>query len=112
MHSFVKIGSLSIEVFLFFSFSHSIIKLWILLFPSFKIFLHVPPFVESVELIEQRLLKENFVKVFSLFTSHHDIDVLQIFYILQVDFVPTCLQVQSFDSQQGRNMDVHDLNLC
>jgi hypothetical protein len=64
--------------------------------------------VEGVGLIEQRLLKENYEEVFSLFITLHNIDVLQIFYILQVDFVPICLHVQSFDSQQGRNMDVHE----
>jgi hypothetical protein len=53
--------------------------------------MQVPPYVEGVDLIEQRLLKENSKEVFSLFTTLHDIDVLKIFYILQVDFVPTCL---------------------
>jgi len=47
--------------------------------------------MEGVEMIEQRLLEENFQKVFSLFTTLHDIDVLQKNYILQVDFVFTCL---------------------
>jgi hypothetical protein len=64
--------------------------------------------MEGVEMIEQRLLEENFEEVFSLFTTLHDIDVLQKNYILQVDFVFTCLQVQNFDSQQGKNMDVHE----
>jgi hypothetical protein len=47
--------------------------------------------MEGVEMIEQRLLEENFEEVFSLFTILHDIDVLQKIYILQVDFVFTCL---------------------
>jgi hypothetical protein len=64
------------------------------------------PFVEGVKLVEQRLIEENFEEVFSLFKTLQDINVFQIFYILQVDFGPTCLQEQSFDSQQGKNMDV------
>jgi hypothetical protein len=54
------------------------------------------------------LLEENFEDVFSLFTTLQDIDVLQKIYILQVDFVPIYLQVQSFDSQQVGDMDVHE----
>jgi hypothetical protein len=53
-------------------------------------------------------LEDNSEDVFSLFTTFHDIDVFQIFYILQVDFIPTYLQVQSFDSQQSRKMYVHE----
>jgi hypothetical protein len=33
---------------------------------------------------------------------------LQFLNIIQVDFVPTCLQMQNFDSQQGKDMDVHE----
>jgi hypothetical protein len=47
-------------------------------------------------------------KVFSLFSTFHDIVVLQIICVLQVDFVPTCAQVQSFDSQPNGDMDVHE----
>jgi len=50
--------------------------------------------------IEQKLLEDNYEEIFSLFTTLHDIVVLQIVCILQVDFFPTCLQVRSFDSQQ------------
>ncbi len=64
--------------------------------------------MEGVELIEQKLLEENSKELFSLFTTFHDIDVLQIFYIIQVDFVSTCLQMQNFDSEQGKDMDVHE----
>jgi hypothetical protein len=64
--------------------------------------------MQGAELIKQRLVEKTFKEVFSLFTTLHDINVLQFFYILQVDFVPTCLQVQSFDSQQGKDMDVHE----
>jgi hypothetical protein len=49
--------------------------------------------VEGDEFIEQRLLEEKFKDLFSLFINFHDIDVFQIFYILQVDFVSTYLQV-------------------
>jgi hypothetical protein len=63
--------------------------------------------VEGDELIEQRLLEENSKHVFSLSTTFHDIHVFQIFYILQVDFVPIYYHVQSFDSQQGGEMYVH-----
>jgi hypothetical protein len=62
--------------------------------------------VEGVELIEQRLFEENFEEVFLVFTILNDIDVLQYFWILQIDFVPTCLQVQNFDLQQSEDMDV------
>ncbi len=68
----------------------------------------VPPSLEGAELIEQMLLEDNFKEVFSLFTTLHDIHVLYIFYILQVNFVPTCFQVQSFDSQQNAKIDVHE----
>jgi hypothetical protein len=53
--------------------------------------LQVPPSLEGAELIEQRLLEENYEEVFSLFTTLHDIDILYIFYIPQVNFVPTYL---------------------
>jgi hypothetical protein len=58
---------------------------------SFNSLLQVLPSLEGVELIEQKLSEENFEKVFSLFTTFHDIDVLYFFCILQVNFVPTCL---------------------
>jgi hypothetical protein len=53
-------------------------------------------------------LEEIFEELFSLFSTLHDIVVLQIFCILQVDFVPTCAQVQSFDTRPSGNMDVHE----
>jgi hypothetical protein len=53
-------------------------------------------------------LEENFEKVFSRFITIHDYDVLYFFWILLVDFIPTCLQLQNFDSQQGGNMDVNE----
>jgi hypothetical protein len=64
--------------------------------------------MEGAKFIEQKLLEENFKELFSLFTTFRDIDVLQIFYNIQVDFVPTCLQMQNFDSQQGKDMDAHE----
>jgi hypothetical protein len=60
----------------YFFFSHYVLKLCILLSPSFNSLLQVLPSVEGDELIEQRLVKENFEEVFSLFTTLHDIDVL------------------------------------
>jgi hypothetical protein len=53
-------------------------------------------------------LEEIFEEVFSLLSTLHDIVVLQFFCILQVDFVPICAQVQSFDSQPSGDMDVHE----
>jgi hypothetical protein len=58
--------------------------------------------------LKKRLFEKDFEEVFSLFTTLNDIHVLTIFCIPQVNFVPTCLQVQSFDSQQGVEMDVHE----
>lgn len=55
-----------------------------------------------------RIVGRDFWRGNSLFSTLHDIVVLQIFCILQVDFVPTCPQVQSFDSQPSGDMDVHE----
>jgi hypothetical protein len=49
--------------------------------------------LEGVEFVEQGLLEDILKEVLSLFTTLHDIIVLQIFCIFQVDFVPTCVQV-------------------
>jgi hypothetical protein len=68
--------------------------------------------MQVVELIKQRLVEKASKEVFSLFTTLHDINVLQSFCILQVDFFPTCLQVQNFDSQQSREWMSMNLNLC
>ncbi len=65
------------KVILNFSFSHFVLKLCILFYPSFNSLLQVLQFVEGVELIEQRMLKENSEEVFSLFTTLYDNDVLQ-----------------------------------
>jgi hypothetical protein len=73
LQSFVEIRIPSIEVFLLFLFQISFSNL---LSPSFNFLLQVPPFVEGLELIEQSLLEKKFEKVFSLFISIHDIDVL------------------------------------
>jgi hypothetical protein len=67
--------------------------------------------MEGAKLVEQRLIEKNYEEVFSLFKTLQDIGVFQIFYILQVYFEPTCLQVQSFDLQQGKDMDVHESQL-
>lgn len=53
------------------------------------------------------VIKKNWRGIFTI-TTLHDIVVLHIFCILQVDFVPICLQVQSFYSQQNKYMDVHE----
>jgi hypothetical protein len=44
--------------------------------------------LEGAKLIEQKLLEENFEEVFSFFTTFHNIDVLYIFCIFQINFVP------------------------
>jgi hypothetical protein len=55
-----------------------------------------------------KIVGRDFWKGIFIISTFHDIVVLQIFGILQVDFVPTCAQVQSFDSQPSGNMDVHE----
>lgn len=53
------------------------------------------------------VIKEFWRGIFMI-TTFHDIVILQIFHILQVDFVSICLQVQNFYSQQSKYMDVHE----
>ncbi len=88
LQSSIKIGSPSKELFFILTFSHSIIKLCILFFVSFDFLMQVPPSLEGVQFVEQGLLEDILKEVLSLFTTLHDINFLQFFCILQVDFVP------------------------
>jgi hypothetical protein len=45
--------------------------------------------------------------MFILHNSSSD-SCFNIFSILQINFVPICLKVESFNSQQGAEMDVHE----
>jgi hypothetical protein len=66
----------------------------------------VPPSFEGVELVEQKLLKKDSREVFSFFTTLSVVHFLPIF-ILHVNFVYIFLDLQTFDSQAGVEMDVH-----
>jgi hypothetical protein len=69
--------------------------------------LQVLPSFEGVELVEQRLLKNDYREVFSFFTTLLVVHFLPIF-IFHVNFVYVFLDLQTFDSQAGVEMDVHE----
>jgi heme/copper-type cytochrome/quinol oxidase subunit 3 len=55
---------------------------------SINYFLQVPPSLEGVELVEQKLLEKDYEEVFSLFTTLHNVHVLIIFVLLKLILSP------------------------
>jgi hypothetical protein len=94
LYSYVDIGIPFAKVFQILSSLHYVIKLFILLSLSFNYLLQVPPSLEGVKLIEQRLLEEDFEEVFSLFTTLHDFHVLTTFVFLKLILSPLVLVVE------------------
>jgi hypothetical protein len=86
--NFFHTESPSIEVFQTFCFSHFVLKLCIFHFLSINSLLHVPPSLEGVELVEQRLLEKDFKEVFSFFMTLHNVHVLKFFVFLKLILSP------------------------